>query len=86
MVKIAAVSIKNRKVKDITAMIFPNFDCCSKEAIELDTAKNTSGTTLTKSKLRKISPRGLMYPTKPGAVMPIMLPTMIPSSKSIIPE
>jgi hypothetical protein len=55
-------------------MILPNLDCCSNEAIELDTAKNTRGTTLTKRRFRKISPKGLIYSTKSGATIPIMLP------------
>jgi hypothetical protein len=37
-------------------MIFPNLTC-SKEAIELDTAKNTRGTTLTKKVQENISQR-----------------------------
>jgi hypothetical protein len=82
----AAVKIKNRKVKDITKMILPNLDCCSSDAIELETAKNTNGTTLTKRRFRKISPKGLTYSTILGAVIPIMLPATIPKSKSIIPE
>jgi hypothetical protein len=67
-------------------MIFPNLDCCSSEAIELDTAKNTKGTTLTKRRLRKISPSGLMYSTNAGATIPMMLPMVIPKSKNMIPE
>jgi hypothetical protein len=86
IVKTAAVRIKNKKVRDITRMIFPNLDCCSKEEIELDTAKNTKGTTLTKRRLRKISPRGFIYSTKPGATIPMMLPIVIPKSKNMIPE
>jgi hypothetical protein len=63
-------------------MIFPNLDCCSNEAIELDTAKNTRGTTLTKRRFRKISPKGLIYSTKSGATIPMMLPIVIPSNKN----
>ncbi len=63
IVKIAAIRIKSKKVKDIVKMILPNFDCCSRDAIELETAKNTSGTTLTKSRFRKISPKGFIYST-----------------------
>ena len=61
-------------------------DCCSKDAIELDTAKNTRGTTLTKRRFRNISPNGFINSTKPGAIIPIMLPIVIPSSKNKIPE
>lgn len=86
IVKIAAVKIKNKKVSAITRMILPNLDCCSKEAMEFDTAKNTKGTTLTKRRLRKISPNGFMYSTTPGATIPIMLPIVIPKSKNMIPE
>ena len=50
--------MNKRKVTIIENMILPNFDCCSTAAIELATAKNTKGTTLTKSRFRKISPIG----------------------------
>ena len=58
MVNNAAIMMKSKNVKIMEKMIFPNFDCCSSDAIEFETAKNTSGTTLTKSKFRKISPNG----------------------------
>jgi hypothetical protein len=86
IVKTAAVRIKNKNVSAITRIILPNLDCCSSDAIELDTAKKTKGTTLTKRRLRKMSPKGLIYSTKPGATIPIMLPIVIPKSKNIIPE
>ena len=86
MVKTAAVKMKNRNVKAIVAIIFPNFDCCSKLEIELATAKNTKGTTLTNSRFRKISPKGFMYSTNEGETIPMILPTEIPSNRSKIPE
>jgi len=86
IVKIAAISMNKRKVKDMVKIILPNFDCCSNDEMELETAKNTNGTTLTKRRFRKISPSGLMYSTICGATMPIMLPTVIPKRRKRIPE
>jgi len=78
--------MKNKKVRAITRIILPNSDCCSRDAIELDTAKNTSGTTLTNRRLRNISPTGFIYSTKSGVTIPIILPIVIPNNKKMIPE
>ncbi len=82
----AEMTTKSRKVNDIARIIRPTFECCSTEAMELATAKNTSGTTLTNNRFRKMSPMGFRYVTVSGTKMPMKLPVMMPASSSRIPE
>ena len=86
IVKRAAMMMNKRNVKIIEKIILPNFDCSSSEAMELETAKKTNGTTLTNNKLRKISPSGLRKSTAFGKKIPRKLPAVIPMIRSIIPE
>ena len=43
MVNNAAIMMKSKNVKIMEKMIFPNFDCCSSDAIEFETAKLDKG-------------------------------------------
>ena len=59
ILKIAAIMTKHRKVNIMAKSIFPSLPFCSIAETEVTMAKNTKGITVTKSKLRKISPTGL---------------------------
>ncbi|MNN08433.1 hypothetical protein D3C81_1212870 [compost metagenome] len=67
---------------DIMPIIRPNTLSPSILATDEAMAKKTSGITLTKSRLRKISPIGFRLFTKCGKKTPIKLPIPMPRSSS----
>lgn len=85
-VKIAEMSMVERKTKTIMVNNLPNFFVLSIFAIAEDTAKNTNGITAVNNRFKNMSPSGFILSTLFPKIKPTILPTVIPAKSHNKPE